>query len=79
MPTTTKRASLEISPEDLAHLAHISHSRTLPKREVDRAKILILYSKNRSINLSSLIAPAIPAEEVKPVLFLRGRKGLSPF
>ena len=49
MPTTTKRAFLDISPEDLAYLTHISHSRTLPKREVDRASILILYSKNRSI------------------------------
>ncbi len=53
MPTRTKRASLEISPEDLAHLTHISHSRTLPKREVDRAKILILYSKNRSIKTTA--------------------------
>jgi transposase len=49
MPTKTKRPALEISQEDLMFLEQTSQSRTLPKREVDRAKILLYYAANRSI------------------------------
>jgi len=49
MSTKTKRAALKISPEDHEYLTRVSKSRTLPKREVDRAWILMLYAENRSI------------------------------
>jgi transposase len=49
MPTKTKRPPLEMSSSDLEFLETLSQSRTLPKREVDRAKILILYSHKRPI------------------------------
>lgn len=54
MSTKTKRPSLEISAEDLAYLEQISKSRTLPKREVDRAMILILYASNKSIKSTAM-------------------------
>jgi hypothetical protein len=54
MSTKTKRPALEISTEDFSYLEQISKSRTLPKREVDRAKILILYATNRSIKGTSM-------------------------
>ena len=56
MSTKTKRPALEISPEDFEYLTQVSQSRTLPKREVDRAKILILYGDSRSIKSTSLKA-----------------------
>lgn len=49
MPTKTKRPALEITSEDYTYLEQISKSRTLPKREVDRANILILYSQQTPI------------------------------
>jgi len=53
MPTKTKRPVLEIAPSDLDYLEQISNSRVLPKREVDRAKILILYSSRTPITTIS--------------------------
>ena len=53
MPTKTKRPALEINAEDIEYLEQISKSRTMPKREVDRAKVLILYSKKTGITAIS--------------------------
>lgn len=54
MSTKTKRPALEISTEDFIFLEQTSKSRTLPKREVDRAQILLLYAANRSITETAM-------------------------
>lgn len=43
MPRTTQRAKLELSVEQLAELRKIAQSRSAPHREVQRARILLLY------------------------------------
>ena len=45
MPKKTKRAELNLSKEEYKMLESISNSRRKPKREIDRAKILLLYTK----------------------------------
>ena len=50
MGLTTKRSKLTLSPKDIEMLQHKSHSRTLPKQEVQRAKVLLLYHNNVSIS-----------------------------
>ena len=54
MSTKTKRPALEINREDFVYLEKVSKSRTLSKREVDRAKILILYAINKSIKSTAM-------------------------
>ncbi len=49
MPTKTKRAPLELSKADLVLLKNYSNSRTLPKREIARAQILLYYHQKLPI------------------------------
>lgn len=49
MPTATKRPPLNLTQEELVKLQQISRSRTLQKREIERAKILIYYGEKMPI------------------------------
>ena len=49
MTTQTKRAPLELDEEELRFLQRASNSRTLPKREIERAQILIFYHNKMEI------------------------------
>lgn len=50
MGQTTKRPKLTLSPKDIEMLTQKSQSRTLPKQEVQRAKVLLWYHNNVSIS-----------------------------
>jgi transposase len=49
MSNKTQRAKLTLNSEELKDLTLISHSRTMPKREVERAQILLHYHANLAI------------------------------
>jgi DNA-binding CsgD family transcriptional regulator len=49
MSRTTHRASLILKPEEREQLVTLSQSRTAPKRETERAKILLRYSEGKTI------------------------------
>jgi transposase len=62
MPTKTKRPNLKLTIEDTEFLTQISQSRKLPKREVDRANILLLFAKGLSIqDISTKVAVSRPS------------------
>jgi transposase len=50
MGLTTQRPKLKLSKEEIDILQQKSNSRTLPKQEVQRSKILLLYHQNISIS-----------------------------
>jgi transposase len=50
MGLTTKRPKLELTQEEIDILRQKSNSRTLPKQEVLRSKVLMLYYNNESIS-----------------------------
>ena len=62
MPTKTKRQMLKLNSEELEFLKHISQSRKLPKREIDRANILLLFAENMQIkDIATKVGVAHPA------------------
>jgi len=50
MGLTTKRPKLELTQEEIDILSQKSNSRTLPKQEVQRSKVLLLFYNNESIS-----------------------------
>jgi transposase len=50
MGLTTKRPKLKLNKEEIGILQQKSNSRTLPKQEVQRSKVLLLYHSNVSIS-----------------------------
>jgi transposase len=50
MGLTTKRPKLELTPEEIEILSQKSNSRTQPKQEVQRSKVLLLFHNNESIS-----------------------------
>jgi transposase len=57
MPTQSKRALPELSEADLGLLKDYSKSRTLPKREVERAQILLYYYQKMPLKSIMLKIP----------------------
>lgn len=51
MAQKTKRSKLNLSQDDMMKLQRIASSRTLPSREVERAKILLLYNEEGNFSL----------------------------
>jgi transposase len=49
MPKTTSRAPLKLTDDDRENLSEVSRSRKSPKREVERAKILLAYASGDPI------------------------------
>lgn len=50
MGLTTKRPKLKLTQEEIDILSQKSNSRTLPKQEVQRSKVLLLFNNNESIS-----------------------------
>lgn len=50
MSRSSSKAKLELNPDDTLFLKKWSNSKTKPIREVNRAKVLLLYSENTSIS-----------------------------
>lgn len=63
MGLSTSRAALSLTNLEKEKLKKMSNSQTLPKREVQRSKVLLLYSENHSISsiqrLAGLSRPSI--------------------
>ena len=49
MSRTTHRAPLILKPDEREELVTLSQSRTAPKRETERAKILLRYAEGKTI------------------------------
>jgi transposase len=49
MPKTSERAPLNLSEEQIESLTTLSQSRKAPLREIERARILLMYNKGESI------------------------------
>ena len=50
MPFESKRAKICLSNEEYEQLTTIANSRTEAKSKVERAKIILYYSRNKKIN-----------------------------
>ena len=48
MPTTSQRAKLVVTPDQMQHLVQLARSRTAPQREVQRARMLCHYQEGRT-------------------------------
>ncbi len=50
MGRTTKRAPLMLSPEEKTQLTRLARSRTAPRREIERARILLRYAEGAALS-----------------------------